>query len=114
MAAFDDVAVIEFDDGTEVRMNLNLSTREYLAAMRLLFDKDGTLAPDDWLEGLAALIDKHRASWTLEGDALDQERGVLVAICREWLRAVAQVPLPLARLSSSTAASPEPSTSPAP
>lgn len=112
MAAFDDVGTIEFDDGNEVRMNLSLSTRDYIGALRLLFDKQGDLTPDDWLEQLAALIDKHRISWTYEGDALDQPRGTIVAVAREWLRAVSQVPLPLPRRSSATAPSPEASASP--
>lgn len=114
MSVFDDTVTLEFDEYPDlsVVMQVSIPVRAYLAALETFDDPDNTLEPGPWLMALCDLVDTFRLSWTLDGDAADQPGGLIVGIARSWLRAIAQVPVPLARRSSGTAPSPEDLTNP--
>lgn len=108
-SVFDDTVTLEFDDypELEVVMRVSIPVREYLTVIETFEDPDNTRPPDQWLRDICALVDTYRVSWTLDGNAEDQPGSIVIGICRSWLRAIAQVPVPLARRYSGIGRSPE-------
>lgn len=114
MSVFDDTVLLEFDEypDLQVRMRVSIPLRKYLDVVATFDDSDDRFTPDEWLRQIAAIVDEYRVDWTLEGDALDQPGNLVIGICRSWLRAVSQVPSPLARRYGATTPYQEPSTNP--
>lgn len=108
---YERTATYEFDDypGLEVVMRVSVPLRRYFEIESLLNDlPDG---PDGW-QTIASVVDEFRVSWTLDGDAFDQPRELLMGIAVTWWRSIGRVPPPLPRRSGDIEPSPAPSTDP--
>lgn len=113
MSLYERTATFEYDDypGLEVVMRVSVPLRVHFEVGDLI-DAITSLDDRERLTQLAAFVDEHRVSWTLDGDAMDQPPELLLGIAVAWWRAIRQVPLPLPRRSGDTAPSPAPSTDP--
>lgn len=110
-----DTASIRFEDEPEQETVLRISG----VPLRLLFDiqeRPIRLIRAD-LTWLAEQLAPYLVSWTYPEPAdatglLERDPNWLVALRREWIRAIAEVPLPLAVRSSDGGAFQQPPTSP--
>lgn len=111
MPLYEQTATFEYEDypGLEVVMRVSIPLRLHFELDDLI-EGLASISDRERMERLAELIDQHRVSWTLEGDAMDQPPELIVGIGVAWWRAIRQVPPPLPRRSGDTEPSPAAST----